>query len=411
MKKLQKNKKLIVTILAVIIIVLITVFTINKVTTNSNKGDALAGSSNLVGVTKVTIDKSGTADGTYTINDGGQSISFTATLGAVGDAINYVITVTNTGYSPATVIDSVDITNNDNENIKYVTNADETIINKGESKNIEFKIEYDTDENVSTSNEITVTFNFKKYGLSYGDTIIYPLLKAKQSAKYAGLYPDSTESGRYYYSGSSVNNNIVFNGEPYKILGFEKDGRIKIIKMVSIGSKYWNTAGTNVWAISSLKDYLEETWMPTQESGEDYQYIFNNNEWYVGAVSSDSDIAADYTAEKGTVVNSAVGLISASEFLKSKYIGSTFLNVSGVWWTISPYALNSYNVWTVSSSTLVEKSLIDSGYYIHRYTYEVFPVLYLKSSVSLTGSGTSTDPYCIKGSTCPKDLDFSQRTS
>ena len=219
-----------------------------------------------------------------------------------------------------------------------------------------------------------------------------------------GLYADTVTDGRYYYSGSSANNSIVFNGEPYKILAIENDGRIKIIKMVNIENLQWNTAGTNVWANSPLKSYLEETWLPTQESGEDYQYLSDTNEWYVGAVSSKSDIAENYTAEKKTVVNSAVGLISTSEFLKSKYTGSTFLNVSINWWTISPYASSSSDAWFVYSSGLGKS-------YVYRGSYAVFPVLYLKSSVSLTGSGTSTDPYCIKGSTCPKDLNFSQRTS
>ena len=400
----MKNKKLIITLLAVIIIVITAVFTINKVTTNSNKGDALAGSITDIGVTSVTVDKTGSVDGTYQINDGGKSISFTATLGTVGDELVYNINIENASFSPAAIIDDVEITKNDGDTLKYETSAKGKIINKGETQKVEFRILYDNDTNVVSSNEITVTFKFRKYGLSYGDTTILPLSNTLQSSYSSGLYPDSTESGRYYYSGSSANNNIVFNGEPYKILGFEKGGRIKIIKMVSIGSKYWNTAGTNVWANSSLKGYLEETWLPTQKSGEDYQYLSDTNEWYVGAVSSNGDKAASYTAEKETVVNSAVGLISKSEFLKSNYAGSTFLNVSSYWWTISPYASNSNIAWNVDSSSL-------GNHNVSVYSYAVFPVLYLKSSVSLTGSGTSTDPYCIKGSTCPKDLNFSQRTS
>ena len=288
------------------------------------------------------------------------------------------------------------------------------IIEKGDKKYLYIFVYFYEDvtsmpDNLSTS--INLTLNYVQYdgnGSAAGgssDITTGPTMGG-QSVEVVttgdGLYADSTESGRYYYSGSSANNSIVFNGESYKILGIENDGRIKIIKMVSIGNQYWNTAGTNVWANSSLKSYLEETWLPTQESGEDYQYLSDTNEWYVGAVSSKSNIAANYTAEKKTVVNSAVGLISASEFLKSKYTGSTFLNVSSEWWLISPYASSSDYAWLVDSSSLCYGSLGSRA---------VFPVLYLKSSVSLTGSGTSTDPYCIKGSTCPKDLNFSQRTS
>ena len=346
-------------------------------------------------------------DPTYTDT----TATFNTTLQSPGDSITYDITVSNNGSLDA-VLNNITTTNGNNSAITFETSG----LSQGDSllkqttKTLTVKVSYNssvTKQPDSTTSTITVSLDFVQKELDSSDITTGPTMGG-QSVEVVttgdGLYADSTESGRYYYSGSSANNNTVFNGEPYKILGFEKDGRIKIIKMVSIGSKYWNTAGANVWANSSLKGYLEETWLPTQESGEDYQYIFNNNEWYVGAVSSSSDIAANYTAEKKTVVNSAVGLISTSEFLKSKYTGSTFLNVSSNWWTISPYASSSSDAWFVYSSGLGKS-------YVYRGSYAVFPVLYLKSSVSLTGSGTSTDPYCIKGSTCPKDLNFSQRTS
>ena len=384
---------------------------------------------------------------TYTKN----TASFNTGLKSPGDGMEYEIEISNLGTIDGQVgIVSLDCgsqeaiycdiaqssdkyyddnwNHNDNANIDFSTwkTKDLTdagiIIEKGDKKYLYIYVYFyegvtSMPDNLSTS--INLTLNYVQYDgngsaaggssdVTTGSATTVGRQRVDVVTTGDGLYADSTESGRYYYSGSSANNNIVFNGEPYKILGFEKDGRIKIIKMVSIGEQHWNTASTNVWANSSLKSYLEETWLPTQESGEDYQYLSDTNEWYAGAVSSASDIAATYTAEKETVVNSAVGLISASEFLKSKYTGSTFLNVSTYWWTISPDASYSNAAWYVRSRSLYGTNVNSSVSY---YSYAVFPVLYLKSSVFLTGSGTSTDPYCIKGSTCPKNLDFTMRTS
>lgn len=403
MEKVMKNKKIII-ILLVFIIVLTFIFTVNKVTKNSGKGNALAGSSNSIGVTSVEVEKNNAIEADYTINDGGTSVSFTATLGMLGDSVNYILSIKNTSISPSAIIDSVDITG-DNKTFKYLTDAEGKIINKGETEKIEFKITYDNDENVSSSNEITVKFKFRKNGLTYGDTTIKPLSKDDQNNRKDGLYNDFTESGRYFYSGSNPNNDIVFNGEPYRILAIEPDGRIKIIKAVSIGQIKWNVELSNNWKSSSLKGYLESTWLPTQSSGQDYKYLSKNNEWYIGTISDNStrDFTKLYGEEKTATAISPIGLISASEFLKSRYTGSTSLNYSSKWWTISPYG-SSDALFAQGSIASVSYNVFDG-----QGSGGVFPVIYLKSSVSLTGTGTASDPYCIKGSSCPSDLNFTQR--
>ena len=67
-----------------------------------------------------------------------------------------------------------------------------------------------------------------------------------------------------------------------------------------------------------------------------------------------------------------------------------WMYISGsYWWTISPYAGSSDQVWRVRD---------DGGLYIRSAAnsdYAPRPAAYLKSDITLSGSGTSLDPYKI----------------
>ncbi len=57
-------------------------------------------------------------------------------------------------------------------------------------------------------------------------------------------------------------------------------------------------------------------------------------------------------------------------------------------WTISPFDSNNYRAFIFSSEGTIGESEIDSQ-------FEVHPVLYLKSDITISGNGTGTDPYTI----------------
>ena len=60
------------------------------------------------------------------------------------------------------------------------------------------------------------------------------------SSTSAGLYADSTESGRYVYKGANPDNYITIGNEEYRIIAIESDGSLKVIKSASIGSMAWD---------------------------------------------------------------------------------------------------------------------------------------------------------------------------
>ena len=108
-----------------------------------------------------------------------------------------------------------------------------------------------------------------------------------------------------------------------------------------------------------------------------------------------------YSAENNTRWTGKVGLMSAADYGyastsctdSTNMNGSTdcknnnwIYNSSYYQWTITPLSDYSNYVWNVNTSGLVYN-------YAH-FTLGVRPVLYLKSSVKITGgTGTSSDPY------------------
>ena len=153
--------------------------------------------------------------------------------------------------------------------------------------------------------------------------------------------------------------------------------------------------------------------------------LIANSTWYLGGGNS-SSITADqvYTMERGNVrctddytrttsVSSKVGIISPSDYgfasstcyrgdgqknLRDygSYYDSTCTSSNWMYidtyqdtWLLSPDSGNSFLAWSV---------YFDGGvyndYYVG-YAYGVRPVVYLISDISLSGSGTSSNPYKI----------------
>ena len=74
-----------------------------------------------------------------------------------------------------------------------------------------------------------------------------------------GLYL-STPS-RYVYKGKDPNNYLNFNNELWRIISFEPDGTIKIIKTQNLQNIPFDEANSNNWETSSLSSYLNNTYL------------------------------------------------------------------------------------------------------------------------------------------------------
>ena len=270
-----------------------------------------------------------------------------------------------------------------------------------------------------------------------------------------GLYEDSYESGRLIYRGQDPDNYITFNNETWRIIAKEADGTYKIIRNDVLAERVFDyqdrtasstyctiTSGCGVYAAvegtfsspsgsqsgtvtedSSIKIYLND----------DY-YINNIDEIAKGQMTSHSfNIGAvEYLTQSGAVADSIekniagekmyqwtgnVGLVNVSDILRASTnplctspttsysdldaCNSNYLLDKGsastlYYWTINAYSNESgggsSSAWTgyvTSSSARVS----DNNAYFSGYAPR--PVVFLKSDTTLSGSGTSDDPFII----------------
>ena len=188
------------------------------------------------------------------------------------------------------------------------------------------------------------------------------------------------------------------------------------MRIESIGGIAWDTSGSygnNNWARpASLNTYLNGTYYNGLKSTAQSQIVAKD--WSIGAVTyRNNNLATQINEENATKWNGKVALATLSEYLRSnsnKSSCGTFSlynnNVSSCknttwmfysryyWWTLSPYddssGFESNYVFGVNSY---------GGHIGYINANETNgaprPALYLSSEVTLTGSGTQSDPYVV----------------
>ncbi len=268
------------------------------------------------------------------------------------------------------------------------------------------------------------------------------------SKKNDGLFRDEYESGRYIYKGTNPNNYITFNNEEYRIVAIEKDKTIKIIKNTAITDKinydntsrsdyntgYYttrynkdgyctNTSGCNWWA-SSKSTYdityaLTETVtldntnlaLPEEDSLAN-QYlngtdIFQNKGYYdsldenskkqieshyfnIGpTTTNNNDIQTTINEEEKYKWKGNVGLLNASDYMKSHLNAHTYMESIYEWyWFINPLS-NTRNKTTSANHT---GGMV---YWGIGSKVGIVPVIYLNKNINLLGTGEKTNPYQI----------------
>jgi len=218
----------------------------------------------------------------------------------------------------------------------------------------------------------------------------------------------TTTGGGTRYTGANPNNYVTFNGENYRIIGVF-NGQLKIMKDSNYGNQAWDTSNSNSWTRpATLNTTLNSTYWNTISST--YKAMVDqSHSWGIGgrAYSESSNSRSEfYSVENNTRWTGKVGLMSVADFgyasSNSGCTDSTNLYttnnacMSDNWmfttsfhqWTIAPRSGYSNLVWLVSTNGLVD--WYSAGY----TTRGVRPVVYLKSSIKITGgTGTSSDPY------------------
>ena len=258
-----------------------------------------------------------------------------------------------------------------------------------------------------------------------------------------GLYKVEYESGRYVYRGGNPNNYIEFNGELWRIISKEADGTYKILRNEIVTNMPFDSRGArttgycsqgsapswgcNAWSstanmVGSPSEFTNGTYTGTVDADSEMLTYLNgeylesitvnkdkivNHDYNIGAVVSNNDLSAQIEREKAYKWNGEVGLISESDYINANSDMNTcgthsknnnnyptcrntnWMYISGTYWySLSPFVDYSTRVWNVNPDGLLSNGYAD-------YSYGVRPAVYLTSSLSLSGSGTQSDPYRI----------------
>ena len=340
--------------------------------------------------------------------------TFRTTLTSPGDTMQYDVTVSNEGNIDAK-LDKITIPESTNPAIGFEVKGIEegSLLEAKQTALLTVTVKYNdvTEQPSNLTADLEVTLDYSQAPEGYVPPVTGPSIGGQPVEVVEsgdGLYEDTYESGRYVYKGANPNNYIEFdNGEIWRIISKEADGTYKILKNELLPEQAWDTSNSNNWAKpATLNTYL---------NGEYYNGLDNSikdnivsHTWGIGAVTyNNDDLSAQIASEQGTTWSGNIGLIAHSDYLRANSdmtncgTDKTFrkhyktcqntdwMYISGrYWWTISPRADNSINVWYVFSAGLYNN-------YASLSIIAPRPAAYLKSDITLSGSGTSLDPYKI----------------
>ena len=198
------------------------------------------------------------------------------------------------------------------------------------------------------------------------------------------------------------------------MIAVENDRVLKIIRNANIGKKQWDSSESNNWVRpATLNTYLNNDYYNSLT--EKARTQITTGSFKTGAVTyNDTNLGNTVTIENNTTWNGNIALATASEYVRTSNNsactsvnaywntsscysnGSThnwltkIMNSSTYSWLLSPNSGSSSNVFIVNSDDTLHYNLASFN------APGVAPVLYLKSDISLSGEGTSSNPYTIK---------------
>ena len=274
-----------------------------------------------------------------------------------------------------------------------------------------------------------------------------------------GLYADEYEPGRYIYRGQNPNNYIMFNDELWRIIAKETDGTYKIIRNDILAKRAYDETnhrsteknsyctspqyGCGVYAAvsgtfsspsgsqsgtvtedSSIKIYLNDDYYVNNINSTAKDQMTSHS-FNIGAVEylnqsgAEADsIEKNIAGEKMYTWTGNVGLVNVSDILRASTnplctsattsgsdvdaCNSNYLLDKGeastlYYWTINAYStdigVTPYSAW----GGYAYRSIARVHYYpeVSSSNRAPRPVVFLKSSTTLSGSGTSEDPFTI----------------
>ena len=265
-----------------------------------------------------------------------------------------------------------------------------------------------------------------------------------------GVYKTEDNLGTsYYFRGAVTNNYVSFAGYYWRIIRINGDGSIRIIydgksahangesssdrqtgtsaynssynQSYYVGYTYQANAqrpsSQNSGTASTIKGVLD-SWYSTNISGKSFDDKVVSTPGFCNdrnTRSGDSWVSSGTTfyyapyervyttrqpslqcSNTNDIYTTKVGLITADEVMLAGGVGGTnntsyYLYTGQTYWTMSPSYFDS----TGTASVFIVGSFGDLNIWNVTSTSGVRPVLNLSADVTLTGSGTQTDPYVV----------------
>ena len=341
--------------------------------------------------------------------------TFRTTLTSPGDTMQYDVTVSNEGDIDAK-LDKITVPESTNPAIGFEVKGIEegSLLRSKETALLTVTVKYNdvTEQPSNLTADLEVTLDYSQAPEGYVPPVTGPSIGGQpveivESGD--GLYEDTYEAGRLIYRGSNPNNYIEFNGELWRIIAKETDGTYKIVKNALLPTQAWNTNSTGNWNTATLNTYLNEEYYESLDSSIK-NYVVSHS-WGVGAVTNvNNNLSDQINAENGTIWTGKVGLISFSDYIRSnsniEQCGIFRLNnnnnsickttnwlfAENNYWTINPN--NGVYIWIISVNGLITNNY-NFANAVFASTCLVRPTVYLTSNITLSGTGTQSDPFTI----------------
>ena len=223
----------------------------------------------------------------------------------------------------------------------------------------------------------------------------------------------SIGDNNYIFKGGNPSNFVRFNNEMWRIVGVYGNS-LKIIRASSTRSDgvLNSSVVQHTWSQSEMHNYLNNTYYNYMTASAK-ALINENASWFIGEVAYDQKAGEAYASSKNATWIGKVGLLSSYEYMYGASDPNCY-EISGN----SYYSSCVTNDWLALSYNnfmwLMDPSTNHWAYGIHiilytgtfrgdvNYSYpgnrgDVFPVVYLKSSVKVaSGLGTSDNPYILE---------------
>ncbi len=349
--------------------------------------------------------------------------TFRTTLTSPGDTMQYDVTVLNEGDIDAK-LDKITVPESTNPAIGFEVSGMEegSLLEVGQTALLTVTVKYNevTEQPSNLTADLKVTLDYSQAPDGYvppapSESIGGQKVELVESGD--GLYVDEYEKGKYTYKGANPNNYITFNDEIWRIISIDSNELIKLIKSRNIDVDI--RFGGKGWETSDIKTYLNGEYLNTITTNKDK---IVPHTWSIGAVTFDnSDLAGQINSENTVQSQSVnIGMITASEYIRANsnivQCGnmnimntniSTCQNTNWIYnylppfstrglWTISPDAdYSGYGFYAFSKNqyqgTMNSYPININGSYLTGYA----PSLYLTSDITLSGSGTHSDPFTI----------------